>query len=135
MARKKKTKDIEKVEVTEIDVNKLTDDFFINLTMSVDKRDDLLYPKWAIWCAKSGDKYYIDVKDGYFFTNKRNNTQIAIKRKRNSLDEFLMRQEYDNDAEMKMRNEYESYVNEMITDDEKILEANPMTYKEWLTKK
>ena len=46
-----------------------TDEYFINLTMDYDHRDDEIYPKWAVWCAKSNDRYYIDGKDGSIINN------------------------------------------------------------------
>ncbi|MBO4622539.1 MAG: hypothetical protein J5691_01495 [Bacilli bacterium] len=60
MARKKSNTTIEKY----------SDEYFINLTMPFDKRDDEVYSKWAIWCALSEDKYCIRGKDGYFYTHK-----------------------------------------------------------------
>jgi hypothetical protein len=56
MARKKKTE--------------FTDEYFINLIMPFDEKDDEIYQKWAIWCANS-DKYVIDAKDNYFYTRNK----------------------------------------------------------------
>ena len=36
-----------------------TDDYFLNLTMKYDERIDDIYCRWALWCAKSNDKYYV----------------------------------------------------------------------------
>ena len=68
-----------------------TDDYFLNLTMDYDKRDDSIYPKWAVWCAKSNDKYYIDGKDGHFFTHVRTDEEIAEERRKRHIMEMIMK--------------------------------------------
>lgn len=111
-----------------------TDEFFINLTMDFDKRDDNIYPKWAVWCAKSEDRYYIDGIDGHFFTHARTDKEIAIERKKRELFEFILNQERPEEEEGHPNEEwmrYERYVDEFIRDEEHILEANPKTFEEW----
>ena len=65
------------------------DEYFLNLTMKYDERNDDIYPKWAMWCANSEDKYYIDGKDGYFYTHIRTPEEIAKERKRREIQELI----------------------------------------------
>ena len=115
-----------------------TDEYFINLTMDYDKRDDNIYPKWAVWCAKSEDRYYIDGMNGHFFTHVRTDEEIAIERKKRELMEFLMNQERPTNEEgypTEEWMEYERYVNEIMFDEKHIMEANPKTFEEWKAEK
>ena len=94
-----------------------SDDYFINLTMDYDKRDDSIYPKWAVWCAKSDDRYYIDGKDGHFFTHVRTDKEIAIERKRREIMETLHTQDIPMNEEGHPTEEwmeYERYVHEIV---------------------
>ena len=111
-----------------------TDEYFIGLTMDYDKRDDSIYPKWAVWCALSNDRYYIDGKDGHFFTHKRTEEEIAIERKRRKIEEVLHVQEMPVDDEGRPTEEwinYERYVHDIEMDEEHILEAEVKTFEEW----
>ena len=115
-----------------------TDEFFINLTMDYDKRDDNIYPKWAVWCALSNDRYYIDGKDGHFYTHVRTDEEIAIERKRREIMELLMTQERPLDEQGHPTEEwmdYERYVMDILGDVEHILEATVMTFEEWKEQK
>lgn len=71
-------------------MTEFTDEYFINLTMKYDERNDEIYPKWAVWCAKSDDKYYIDGKDGHFFTHVRTDEEIAEEQAKRRLMELVM---------------------------------------------
>ena len=112
-----------------------TDDYFINLTMDYDKRDDAIYPKWAVWCALSEDRYYIDGKDGHFYTHVRTDEEIAIERKRRELIEFVNEQDRELDNEghpTESWMEYERYMHELAMNTENILSVEPKTYVEWM---
>ena len=112
-----------------------TDDFFINLTMDYDKRDDTIYPKWAVWCALSEDRYYIDGKDGHFYTHVRTNEEIAVERKRREFLETVNRQERDLDKDghpTESWMDYERYMHELMMGDKDILNITPKTYVEWM---
>lgn len=111
-----------------------TDEYFIKLTMKYDERDDSIYPKWAVWCAKSNDRYYIDGKDGHFFTHVRTDEEIAVERKRREIMELLHTQDIPMDEEGHPTEEwmeYERYVHEIEMDEEHILEANVLSFEEW----
>ena len=113
-----------------------TDDYFINLTMDYDKRDDSIYPKWAVWCAKSNDKYYIDGKDGHFYTHVRTDEEIAEERRKRHIMEMIMRERIENEIDGDEEKEesfrkYEEYLNNLIETNSK--EA-PKLYKVWLKK-
>ena len=115
-------------------MTEFTDEYFINLTMDYDKRDDEIYPKWAVWCAKSEDRYYIDGKDGHFYTHERTENEIAIERKRREIMEMLMTQEHPLDGEghpTEQWMEYERFVNDKMMDEEHILELTIPTFEEW----
>jgi len=117
------------------DETQFTDDYFINLTMDYDKRDDSIYPKWAVWCAQSDDKYYIDGKDGHFYTHVRTDREIAIEKKRREIIEFGMQQDVPHDEKGYRPDsyvEYDIYLRKLAMDDDKVLDANPLTYEEWL---
>lgn len=115
-------------------MTEFNDEYFLNLTMKYDERNDEIYPKWAVWCAKSDDKYYIDGKDGHFYTHVRTDKEIAIeKKKREILD---MRSAIDirldeNGHPTGDWMEYERYLHELIMDEEKILDIVPMKFDEW----
>jgi len=111
-----------------------TDEYFINLTMDFDKRDDTIYPKWAVWCAKSGDKYFIDGKDGHFFTHERTNEEIAIEKKKRMIIEFSFKQERELTEEGRPTEKwmgYESYLHELMMDKDNILQVKPKTFEQW----
>lgn len=109
------------------------DEYFLNLTMDFDKRDDEIYPKWAVWCANSNDRYFIDGKNGHFYTHIRTDEEIEIERKRRNLDEFVFMQDrtnisnedwakYEEDIrEKRMKSEQEGY----------ILDFYPPNYEQW----
>ena len=117
-----------------------TDEFFINLTMDYDNRDDNIYPKWAVWCAKSEDRYYIDGKDHHFYTHVRTDEEIAIERKKRTNMEFVMEQRIANEPlepETEKFNqfmEYEEYVRSLEMDED-FLEKTPKTFEEWLNER
>ena len=90
--------------------NEFTDEYFLNLTMDYDKRDDEIYPKWAVWCALSEDKYYIDGKDGHFYTHVRTEEEIAKERRDRELNEFLFSQRPEEESEEWFK--YELYIRE-----------------------
>lgn len=71
-------------------MTEFTDEYFINLTMKYDERDDEIYPKWAVWCAKSDDKYCIDGKDGHFYTRVRTEEEIAEEKALRNHHEMMM---------------------------------------------
>lgn len=112
------------------------DEFFINLTMEYDKRIDDIYSSWAVWCAKSEDKYYIDGKDGYFYTHVRTDEEIAIERKKRANMEFVMEQRNANEPlepgteKFEKFMEYEEYVRSLEMDED-FLEITPKTFEEW----
>jgi len=116
------------------------DEYFINLTMDYDHRDDEIYPKWAVWCAKSNDKYYIDGKDHHFFTHVRTDEEIAIERKKREIMEFGFSQRDGLDLEPGTEEfeefmHYESYLHEAAFREENILEFTPKTFAEWKASK
>lgn len=116
-------------------MTEFTDEYFINLTMDYDKRDDEIYPKWAVWCAKSEDKYYIDGKDGHFYTHIRTDKEIEIERKKRENLEFVMKQRMKLNFEPKTEEfnkfiEYEEYVRSLEFDED-FLNKTPKTFKEW----
>ena len=117
-------------------MTEFTDDYFINLTMDYDKRDDSIYPKWAVWCAKSNDKYYIDGKDGHFYTHVRTDEEIAEERRKRHIMEMIMRERIENEIDGNEEKEesfrrYEEYLNNLINGDRR--EA-PKPYQVWLEK-
>lgn len=113
-----------------------TDEYFINLTMDYDKRDDNIYPKWAVWCAKSEDRYYIDGINHHFYTHVRTDEEIAIERKKRDNIDFVMEQRMEleplepgtEEFEKFMR--YEEYVRR-LEEYEDFIEIEPKTYEEW----
>lgn len=114
-----------------------TDEFFINLTMDYDHRDDEIYPKWAVWCAKSDDRYYIDGKDHHFFTHVRTDEEVMLEKKKRSIMDFCMHErmalepmEFDSEIFIKFQ-KYEDYINDNIFDEEKLKEFTPMTFAQW----
>ena len=118
-----------------MDNKQYNDDFFINLTMEYDKRIDDIYCAWAVWCAKSDDRYFIDGKDGYFYTHVRTDEEIAIERKRRELIEFINEQDRELDNEghpTESWMDYERYIHELAMSDQDILSITPKTYVEWM---
>lgn len=122
-------------------MTEFTDEYFLNLTMKYDERNDEIYPKWAVWCAKSDDKYYIDGKDGHFYTHVRTDEEIAIERKRRRIMESMMPErdaiigeDIDSPAFQEFM-EYESYINEGLMDDDKVLEFEPISFEDWKASK
>ena len=115
-------------------MTEFTDDYFINLTMKYDERDDSIYPKWAVWCAKSNDKYYIDGKDGHFFTHVRTDEEISNERRKRHIMEMMMRERIENDIkeeDEESYREYEDYLRNLIETNSK----EPVKpYKVWLNK-
>lgn len=116
------------------------DEYFINLTMDYDHRDDEIYPKWAVWCAKSNDKYYIDGKDHHFFTHVRTDEEIAIERKKREIMEFSFTQRDGLDLEPGTEEfeefmRYETYLHEAAFKEKNILEFTPKTFEEWKASK
>lgn len=117
--------------------NQYTDDFFINLTMPYDKRDDNIYPLWAKWCALSEDRYYIDGKDGHFYTHERTDKEIATERKRREISKMVMEQEKPLDMEGHLTEqwiEYEHYINDIMRDENKVLTEPVLTFVDWANK-
>lgn len=115
-------------------MTEFTDDYFINLTMDFDKRDDTIYPQWAVWCAKSGDRYYIDGKDGHFFTHVRTDDEIAEERRKRLIMNMILRERIENhidgDEEKEASfKEYEEYLKNLLFTDEM-----PKRYSAWLKK-
>lgn len=112
------------------------DDFFINLKMKYEERDDTIYPLWAVWCNKSEDKYYIDGKDGYFYTHVRTDEEIAIERKKRANMDFIMEQRIaieplePGTEKFEKFMDYEEYVRSLEMD-ENFLEITPKTFEEW----
>lgn len=113
---------------------KYSDNYFLNLTMDFDKRDDDIYPKWAIWCANSNGKYTIDGKDGHFYTRIRTDEEIEIERKINLSHEMLFSYNRTNVSKEKQQ-EYENYIHEYCRDKEKLLNTDLLDYDEWKTNK
>lgn len=114
-----------------------TDEFFINLTMDYDHRDDTIYPKWAVWCAKSDDRYYIDGKDHHFYTHRRTDEEVMLEKKKRAIMDFCMHErmkldpmDFDSE-EFKKFQKYEDYINDNLFDESKIKDFNPMTYAQW----
>lgn len=71
-------------------MTEFNDEYFINLTMKYDERDDEIYPKWAVWCAKSDYKYYIDGKDGHFYTHVRTDEEINKEKAKDHMRDSVM---------------------------------------------
>ena len=113
-----------------------TDEFFINLTMDYDHRDDEVYPKWAVWCAKSNDRYVIDGKDHHFYTRVRTDEEIALERKKRQLMEFSFQQRAGMDIrpgseEFESFRKYELYLHEAIFREKDLMNFTPKTYAQW----
>ena len=112
------------------------DDFFIHLTMEYDKRIDDIYSSWAVWCAKSEDRYFIDGKDGYFYTHVRTDDEIAIEKKKRANMDFVIEQRIAIEPlepgtdKFKKFMDYEEYVRSLEMD-ENFLEITPKTFEEW----
>ena len=113
-----------------------TDDYFLNLTMKYDERIDDIYCRWAVWCAKSNDKYYIDGKDGHFFTHVRTDEEIAEERRKRYIMEMIMRERIENEIDGNEEKEesfriYEEYLHNIINGN---IKRAPKPYKVWLEK-
>ena len=131
MGRRKKTEEQEVlVENQNISEVELTDEYFINLTMDYDKRDDNIYPKWAVWCAKSNDRYYIDGKDGHFYTHERTLDEIDIEKKKRAINDMLFSQDHD-DSEEELWQRYNTYIFNILMDDQRIRTIVPKTFEQW----
>lgn len=110
------------------------DKFFIQLTMDINNKDDDLYQKWALWCAKSNGKYTISVKDGTkFYTVIKTNEEIELDNLRTEYNTFLCIQNCEHKITKKYQ-EYQHWFIENILDDEKILQFTPLTFEEWKEK-
>lgn len=70
-----------------------TEEFFKTLTMKLSEKDDALYSEWALWCAKSNLKYYIDGRSEngeiVFFTYERTAPEIQTMKHLENLREFI----------------------------------------------
>jgi len=70
-----------------------SDEFYKNLTMFLDDKDQELYNEWSLWTSQSNDRYYIDGQliDGevMFFTNERTEQEIELMHKRNEEEQKL----------------------------------------------
>ena len=108
----------------------LTDEYFLHLIMKYDERDDNIYPKWAIWCAQSEDKYYIDGKDGAFYTHVRTEKEIALERKKHEIENLIFSQDFIELTE-KNKEKYEEYLRNLLFDEEHLLEVIPLSYEKW----
>lgn len=106
------------------------DEYFLNLTMKYDERNDDIYPKWAMWCANSEDKYYIDGKDGYFYTHIRTPEEIAKERKRREIQELIITKDMI-EGEDDLKQQYEDYLRDIMFNEEQLLEITPLPYEEW----
>ena len=106
------------------------DEYFLNLTMKYDERNDDIYPKWAMWCANSEDKYYIDGKDGYFYTHIRTPEEIAKERKRHEIQELIITKDMI-EGEDDLKQQYEDYLRDIMFNEEQLLEITPLPYEEW----
>lgn len=118
-------------------MTEFTDEYFINLTMKYDERDDEVYPKWAVWCAKSDDKYYIDGKDGQFFTHIRTEEEIAIERKMRELNNFVMEERFkanitpdSSEEDKEMFRKYEEQYH-ILHNEKSILDITPISFEDW----
>ena len=110
-----------------------SDEYFTNLTMKYDERDDEIYPKWAVWCYNSNDKYFINGKNGYFYTQVRTDKEIEIERKHRVIDELIFTQNREGISEEDWRT-YEEWIRNYTNSEEDLLEFIPITYKEWKNK-
>jgi len=107
-----------------------TDEYFINLIMDYDKRDDTIYPKWAVWCAQSNDRYYIDGANHHFFTHIRTDEEIAEERKKREIMEFMISQRPEIDKIPEDWVEYEMYIQDNINT-AFMQDISPLSYEEW----
>ena len=116
-------------------MTEFTDDYFLNLTMKYDERNDEIYPRWAVWCAKSDDKYYIDGKDGHFFTHVRTEEEIAEEKAKRNLREMIMRERIAFDetnpteTEKRLFGFYEQSFD--LRPDVKATEVEFVTFEDW----
>jgi len=123
MVRKKKQEVVE---------TNYTDEYFLHLIMKYDERDDNIYPKWAVWCTNSDYKYFIDGKDGYFYTHIRTEEEIQIEKKKKEIFEFILNQKflYEDDP---IFEEYEQYYLDLekLEDTNAILKLELIPFEEW----
>lgn len=109
-----------------------SDEYFINLTMDYDHRDDEIYPKWAVWCAKSDDRYVIDGKEHHFYTRVRTDEEISIERKKREIMESMFRQREEiSSKDEELFREYELYLQDGIFRNENVLDFIPKSFVEW----
>lgn len=125
MARKKKQ-----------EVVNYTDEYFLHLTMKYDERDDNIYPKWASWCANSDDKYFIDGRDGYFYTHIRSEKEIQIEKKKHEIFDFIFMQRLQFGEDPRFEEYEQSYLNlERLEDlNNDILELELISFEDWKNK-
>jgi hypothetical protein len=103
--------------------------------MKYDERDDEIYPKWAVWCAKSDDKYYIDGKDGHFFTHVRTEEEIADEQAKRRLFDLVMNERFvfdetnPTETERRLFSFYEEAMN--LHPDAKATEIVFIPFEEW----
>lgn len=108
------------------------DDYFINLVMDFNNVDEEIYTQWANWCANSGYRYYISIKDGKFYTAERSKTEIAREAKKKELMDFVSEQKKNiKEEELNKFLEYEQYIRSLEMDED-FLTIEPKTFKEWL---
>lgn len=117
-------------------MTEFTDEYFINLTMKYDERDDTIYPQWARWCYLSDDKYYIDGKDGYFFTHKRTEDEIVEEKAKKKLYEKVMKERMKIDREevsSEDRELFDKYEEQFLNfhPELKVSEIQFVTFEEW----
>lgn len=108
-----------------------TDEYFIKLTMDYDKRDDEIYPKWAVWCAKSNDRYFIDGANHHFYTHIRSDEEIVIERKKREIMEFMISQRPEIDKIPEDWIEYEMYIQDNLLNDSSLLDKEVLSYEDW----
>ena len=111
------------------------DEYYINLIMYYDKRDDRIYSDWASWCANSDDKYFIDGKDGYFYTHIRSEEEIQVEKKKREIFEFIFMQRLQFGEDPRFE-EYEQYYLDLerLEDLNSILELELIPFEDWKNK-
>ena len=113
-------------------MTEFTDDYFRNLTMDFDNRDDEIYPQWALWCEKSNGKYFIDGKDGYFYTHERTQNEMEEENRHNTIMSFLMCQRPETDENGNLTTDwtdYETYIHNFSDSDEPL--ENILDFNKW----
>ena len=114
-------------------MTEFNDEYFLNLTMKYDERIDDIYCHWAVWCANSDDKYYIDGKDGHFYTHIRTPEEIAKEQMKRKVQDFIMQErmeagEFDEAKEEQFR-QYEEYYRELAERGEAV--EMPKHFADW----